>query len=452
MKTTTTKRAAFGFAAAALLLALAGALHAPSAGADVSPGWHLSIPSKVAGSATGAAMATASHRDLYLVATLHPSADPNGDLLIARCTRSGAFKWSRVFRSPTGADLTATGIAVDKAGNVVVVGGSQNDADTDWLVVKYSLASNRLWYHTVKGSAHALDVPTDVRVNGSGQIYVAGVVTRTAGGQDGFIRKYTPGGKVVWSRAYDGSAHGSDRFDAMALDGSGNVYVAGAATVAGSTQAALVARYLPSGMLSWSYAWSEDTSNNWALRDVAVNTTGVAVIGDSSVAGGTDGIAGKFSLGGVRKWTTRVNGSTSDSLGAVGMDASGQVVGAGSMVTGAPAAQAFAVMRFGAGDGSLQPVLTYAPGGIDGSATALALAVAPGGVAYATGYDYPSGLGGGESALTVAEPPGDTAPTWSGLFKASPSDHVGTAVVYTPSGVFVAGAFGSSLGLMKYAP
>src|SRR5437867_2219829 len=60
-------------------------------------------------------------------------------------------------------------------------------------------------------------------------LFLAGA-TRTSGNSDLFIVTYDSAGTAAFFAAYDGPAHGNDRGEAIALDASGNVYVAGSSS------------------------------------------------------------------------------------------------------------------------------------------------------------------------------------------------------------------------------
>src|SRR6202041_1583750 len=92
-------------------------------------------------------------------------------------------------------------------------------------------AGNTLW--TQQFGTSDTDVAYGVAVDGSGNVYVAGYTTGSlqgtnAGGYDGFVRKLDSAGDTLWTQQFGTSS--GDFAQGVAVDGSGNVYVAGYTT------------------------------------------------------------------------------------------------------------------------------------------------------------------------------------------------------------------------------
>jgi hypothetical protein len=132
-------------------------------------------------------------------------------------------------------------IAVDGSGNVYVAGNS--DATWGSPVNPYAMmtdafaaklnSSGVLQWNTFMGSTSP-DTGHAIAVDGSGNVYVAGnsdatwgsPVNAYAGGRDAFAAKLNSSGELRWN-AFMGSTVFDDYGYAIAVDGSGNVYVAG---------------------------------------------------------------------------------------------------------------------------------------------------------------------------------------------------------------------------------
>ena len=113
---------------------------------------------------------------------------PNGDTAWVRSSGSGGDK----------------AIAVDDFGNVYVTGG--------FGTIKYNANGNQLWIGSYGGYDIALDGANNVYVTNSDSDYVT--------------TKYYPNGDTAWMRRYSGTGNGNAA-RAIAVDGSGNVYVTG---------------------------------------------------------------------------------------------------------------------------------------------------------------------------------------------------------------------------------
>jgi len=177
------------------------------------------------------------------------------DMLVVKLNSNGAYLW-HTFYGSTAAD-SAYSIAVDGSGNVYVAGSSdnswdyiQNTTDTqpinqyqggaDMVVLKLDTNGNYLW-HTFLGSLSGNDQAFGVAVDGSGNVYVAGSSTAAwnyaktdHGAANDFvgsnaniaITRLDTNGTYVWHTFY-GASGGNNQANAIAVDGSGNIYVAG---------------------------------------------------------------------------------------------------------------------------------------------------------------------------------------------------------------------------------
>jgi hypothetical protein len=141
------------------------------------------------------------------------------------------------------------GIAVDSAGDAYVTGytastnfptqsawQTANSGGKDVFVTKLNAAGNGLLYSTYLGGSGD-DVGYRIALDNSGNAYVTGDTTSTnfpttagafqttyAGNADAFVAKLNTTGGLVYSTYLGGS--GSDDFSRIAVDGSGNAYVA----------------------------------------------------------------------------------------------------------------------------------------------------------------------------------------------------------------------------------
>ena len=198
---------------------------------------------------------------------------------------SGNQLWNETWG---GADAdSGRGVAVDGSGNAYIAGrtGSFGAGFGDAFLVKYDPSGNLLWNETWGGAAY--DYGNGVAVDGSGNAYVAGFTDSFgAGGYDAFLVKYDPSGNLLWNETWGGAAY--DYGNGVAVDGSGNAYVAGYTDSFGASfDDAFLVKYDPSGNLLWNETWGG------AAYDYG---NGVAVDGSGNayVAGYTDSFGASF--------------------------------------------------------------------------------------------------------------------------------------------------------------
>ena len=130
----------------------------------------------------------------------------------------------------------ANGVVTDSSGNVYVTGGTKGGLDgntsagnTDLFMLKYNSSGTKQW--TKQLGSSGLDSANAIAIDSSGNLYVAGM---TFGGLDGntnsgandlFVVKYNSSGTKQWTEQL--GTPSSDAANAVATDSSGNVYVAG---------------------------------------------------------------------------------------------------------------------------------------------------------------------------------------------------------------------------------
>ena len=217
------------------------------------------------------------------------------DPFLAKYDTSGALTWTRQFG--TTENDYGFAVSVDAAGSAYIAGrtegdlGGPNAGETDPYLAKYDASGALLW--TRQPGTTSWDDAEGVAVDGDGNVYVAGHTGGSLGGplvgaDDAFLLKYDPSGTVVWTRQLGTTM--SDIARDVAVDASGGVYIAGhthgdlGGANAGGWDVFL-AKYDPSGTLAWT-AQVGSAADDWGIS-LAVDAAGNAYI-----TGGTEGDLG----------------------------------------------------------------------------------------------------------------------------------------------------------------
>lgn len=270
------------------------------------------------------------------------------DGFVAKYNSSGAQLWIRQLSS-TGTDFVRA-LATDGGGNVIVVGYTSGDlynmnagGASDLFVVKFNGTGTLLWSSQI-GTA-STDNAAGVAVDPAGNVYVTGYTfgdldgNASAGSSDIFLIKYDSSGVKQWSRQL-GSA-GLDVATGIAIDGTGNLFVAGRTdgSLDGSANAggldAFVAKFDSSGAKKWTRQFGS-ASDDYAYS-VAIDADGNAVVAGHTLgamsgvtsAGGADAFLAKFDALGTTLWTRQVGTIANDYAVGVRVDSAGNAFVAG---------------------------------------------------------------------------------------------------------------------------
>ena len=115
-------------------------------------------------------------------------------------------------------------VARDANGNVYVAGyGDSSTTGNDILTIKYSNTGIKQWKVRYNGSSNGEDRPSKIAVDASGNVYVAGYSEGSGTRYDYVTLKYNSNGLQQWAVRYNGPANGDDIATALAFDGLGNV-------------------------------------------------------------------------------------------------------------------------------------------------------------------------------------------------------------------------------------
>jgi hypothetical protein len=309
------------------------------------------------------AVATDASGDTYVTGSFRGTAnfDPSGqaaaittagtqDTFVAKYSPAGALVWARRFAGSSstvtinGGQYTTyavgqgSALAVDSGGNVFVTGsfngavnfntsgGTQtliSPSQNDVFAAKLDPSGNLVWASAAPGTQYDDDEAYALALDGAGGVIIGGsfqdsasfgATNLTASGSfDAFVARLGPTGAFTWAVDTQGHAGSTAEVHGLAVDGSGNIGVAGflAGTVnfspggssptnltsAGSDDVAIW-RLGPTGQLLWAHSFGGTGYD--AATAIAVDTGGnfYATGGFSGTVNfGTGGGAANLSAG-----------------------------------------------------------------------------------------------------------------------------------------------------------
>ncbi len=168
---------------------------------------------------------------------------------IVKYSPKGSVLWSRTY--PNGRYGSAIAVAVDGAGQLHVA-GCEFFGTNAYCVLKYDASGRLLWVKNYEGPGNGNDYPKAIVVDGAGGVYIAGDSKGSSTGVDWATLKLDATGKQLWCKRFSSPGNGDDRVSALAVDGSGNSYVAGWRRTSDADWDYATVKYGPSGKQLWT--------------------------------------------------------------------------------------------------------------------------------------------------------------------------------------------------------
>lgn len=190
-----------------------------------------------------------------------------------------------------------------------------------------------VWEQRYDGTADTTDIPGYMEVDALGNVYITGFSVGTGADYDIVTIKYNSAGTMQWQQRYNGTANSTDYAEAIAVDDSGNVFVAGSSIGTGTEYDIILIKYNPIGVQQWVQRYNGPAGNRDYSNDVILDKQGNIYLIGSSFGIGTDYdfVTIKYSPSGLQQWLQRYNGTgnSTDTPFSVDIDSSGNIYMAG---------------------------------------------------------------------------------------------------------------------------
>jgi hypothetical protein len=250
-------------------------------------------------------------------------------------------EWVARFNGPGNEYDAGKSLAVDRQGNVYVVGASAGEGTgEDYSTIKYDANGVKQWEARYNGTANNHDEPNGIAVDRWGNVYVTGMGFENGTGRDYVTIKYNTYGVLQWLAKYSSPGAGLDRAKSIAVDDDGNVYITGEGGPgpADGTIDFVTIKYNTNGVQQWVARYNGGGGNEEASALAIDRACNVYVIGASP--GGIDGNDAalttiKYNKNGKQLWVRRYEDSVASPFNrarAIAVDRSGNVYVTGNSV------------------------------------------------------------------------------------------------------------------------
>ncbi|MFZ0454225.1 MAG: SBBP repeat-containing protein, partial [Ignavibacteriaceae bacterium] len=296
----------------------------------------------------------------YLTGWIQNGKGNNTDYINVKYDFQGQLVWGSRYYGPANSTDIPKAIAIDNDGNVYVTGESMGiNSNLDFATIKYNSLGAEQWQERYDGGN--IDIPQAIAVGPEGNIYIAGSSLGTGSDYDFVTIKYNKSGQLQWIQRYNDAVDGRDSVVSMAVDKSGNIYVAGSSDSTKSIRTFLLLKYSSSGGRLWAKRY-HNNKNEWedAKKIVIDSENNIYLTGTGYNADSKDDIITvKFNSDGIYQWDASWNdpGNSMDEVADIKTDKKGNIYLTG-YVDGGKTKHDFVTLKYDP-SGSLKWAVTY---------------------------------------------------------------------------------------------
>jgi hypothetical protein len=234
-------------------------------------------------------------------------------------------QWINIYNGPSDSIDAAYVIFVDSSNNVYVTGQSQVSGGAFRIyTIKYNSSGVQQWAAGYEGTFPGNARPYDMTVDGSGNIYITGTAVYTNTDIDMVTIKYSSSGSLQWAARYNGASCPAGI--SLAVDGAGNVYVAGGTDLCQPAGDIVTIKYSPLGAPQWIILYNEPGASR--PSEIAVDPSGNSYLTGWRASSPTDTnlnyLTIKYNSAGAEQWLmTYDNSGRPDAANSIAIDNSG---------------------------------------------------------------------------------------------------------------------------------
>jgi uncharacterized delta-60 repeat protein len=260
----------------------------------------------------------------YRVVVSNPSGSTTSAVARLTVSRQVQQDWVRTYDGPTQSDDVNPLVKLDGLGNVYVAGTSPGSTGRDVVVIKYDASGTALWTSRYSAQSNSAETVSAMVIDGAGDVWVAGATTSPDMQQDALTLKFSSAGALLWAAQF-GMTNLFETANAVAIDSSGNGYVTGQ-----TGQDFLTVKYDSAGNQMWVADFNGSGNAIDTARSIVAAGTNVYVVGSSWNGSNLDFLTLNYDSQGHLIWQRVYDASETDHAVAVAVDPWGNVIVTGN--------------------------------------------------------------------------------------------------------------------------
>jgi uncharacterized delta-60 repeat protein len=261
------------------------------------------------------------------------SEDNGFDLTAVKYNSQGRQLWDKRYNHIGASDEIFTDLAVDLAGNIIVVGNCWHQDGSLGVTVKYDSMGSRQWVTTYPEAENAAGSIVDMAVDASGNVIVTGHEDNVNFNPTCRTIKYDADGRAVWDVKHEGAANSSYDVNALVVDSKEHIILAGIESVPTIGTNYKTIKYDEAGNCLWEALFegpeSQFDTPSDRVTDLSLDQNdNIVVVGYSTLEMWySDWITIKYDGSGNKVWTAQQDGFEGSDVetSAVVADGLGQV-------------------------------------------------------------------------------------------------------------------------------
>ncbi len=233
------------------------------------------------------------------------------DFVTIKYNVNGVQQWVQRYDGFDNDDDCANALAIDNYGNLYVTGESFSyGTNYDFVTIKYNSTGTQLWLQRYNGTGNGIDFPNAIFVDMANNIYITGMSWSAGTSYDYATIKYNASGVQQWVQRYNGTGNASDDAQAIVVDNTGSVFIAGTSFGAGTYEDFVAIKYNANAVQQWISRFSGQTHSYDEATHLCLDNANNLYITGASEGSGTyfDYATIKYNSNGERVWVARYNG------------------------------------------------------------------------------------------------------------------------------------------------